>query len=60
MNEAEIILTAQRHKELVRAETQLDMVKDFLGKRLNDWQSIAYTDLKTVCDLLGIERREAV
>ena len=58
MKEAEIILTAERHQELAVAETQANMLKAFLEKRLNEWQGIPYNDVKAVCDMLGIERRD--
>ena len=58
MNEAEIILTAARHRELLVAETQADMLKAFLEKRLNAWHGITYDEVKVLCDMLGIERSE--
>ena len=58
MKEAEIILTAERHQELVVAEAQANMLKAFLTKRLNEWQGIPYNDVKVLCDMLGIERRD--
>jgi hypothetical protein len=58
MKEAEIILTAERHDALVVAEAQVGMLKAFLEKKLNAWHAIDYNELKVVCDLLGIERRD--
>jgi hypothetical protein len=58
MNEAEIILTANRHKEMAKAETQLEMVKAFFQKSLDSWHPISYSDLEVLCAMLGIERRE--
>lgn len=59
MNEAEIILSAKRHQELVVAESQANMLKRILEKRLNAWQGIEYAELKVLCDMLGIERKES-
>lgn len=60
MKEAEIILTAERHNELVVAEAQVGMLKALLKKRLTAWQGIIYDDVKVLCDMLGIERSEEV
>lgn len=60
MKEAEIILTAERHKEMVVAEAQVGMLKAFLEKRLNAWHGINYDEVKVLCDMLGIERSEEV
>ena len=58
MKEAEIILTAERHQELVVAEAQANMLKAVLEKRLNSWLGICYDEVKVLCDMLGIERRD--
>lgn len=60
MEEAEIILTAERHNELVVAEAQVGMLKTLLEKRLNAWHGLTYDEVKVLCDMLGIERSEEV